>query len=163
MCAAKSDVRFAPNSDRESRHPQTVMSALPPKADMCSAPAHVCFGPIADIAFLFDYLVGLREERRWHRYAQCFSCLKIDHQLVLGRRSKWRFMGFLALGDATDIASRPPKHLNVIGPVRNQPTIHCVKAKRVDSGQFVARRKPEDQIAAKCNSTRRYDQATVAR
>ena len=26
-----------------------VMSALPPKADMCGAPAHVCFGPIADI------------------------------------------------------------------------------------------------------------------
>src|SRR4029450_3753701 len=24
------------------------MSALPPKADMCSALAHVCFGPIAD-------------------------------------------------------------------------------------------------------------------
>ena len=26
------------------------MSALPPKADMCSALAHVCFGPIADIS-----------------------------------------------------------------------------------------------------------------
>jgi len=25
------------------------MSALPPKADMCSALAHVCFGPEADI------------------------------------------------------------------------------------------------------------------
>jgi hypothetical protein len=25
------------------------MSALPPKADMCGAIAHVCFGPIADI------------------------------------------------------------------------------------------------------------------
>ena len=25
------------------------MSALPPKADMCSARGHVCFGPIADI------------------------------------------------------------------------------------------------------------------
>jgi hypothetical protein len=25
------------------------MSALPPKADMCSALGHVCFGPIADI------------------------------------------------------------------------------------------------------------------
>jgi hypothetical protein len=25
------------------------MSALPPKADMCSALAYVCFGPIADI------------------------------------------------------------------------------------------------------------------
>jgi hypothetical protein len=26
-----------------------VMSALPPKADICSALAYVCFGPIADI------------------------------------------------------------------------------------------------------------------
>ena len=31
-----------------------AMSALPPKADMCSAPAHVCFVPIADIIQLFD-------------------------------------------------------------------------------------------------------------
>jgi len=30
--------------------PQKVMSALPPKADMCSATANVCFGPKADIA-----------------------------------------------------------------------------------------------------------------
>ena len=29
--------------------PQMVMSALPSKADMCSATRHVCFGPIADI------------------------------------------------------------------------------------------------------------------
>jgi len=29
MCVAKSDVRFAPNSDRESGLPQPVMSALP--------------------------------------------------------------------------------------------------------------------------------------
>ena len=28
---------------------QSVMSALPPIADMCSALAHVCFAPIADI------------------------------------------------------------------------------------------------------------------
>src|SRR5262245_26034081 len=28
---------------------QNVMSALPPKADMCSAHAHVCFGPKADM------------------------------------------------------------------------------------------------------------------
>jgi hypothetical protein len=34
------------------------MSALPPKADMCSALAHVCFGPIADIRPSFDDLVG---------------------------------------------------------------------------------------------------------
>jgi hypothetical protein len=38
-----------PNSDRESGLRQTVMSALPPKADMCTAISHVCFGPEADI------------------------------------------------------------------------------------------------------------------
>jgi hypothetical protein len=30
---------------------KTVMSALHPKADMCGATAHVCFGPIADIRY----------------------------------------------------------------------------------------------------------------
>src|SRR5262245_58962940 len=49
MCAAKANVRFTSNSDRESRHPQTVMSALPPKADMCSANLNVRYGPKADI------------------------------------------------------------------------------------------------------------------
>ena len=47
--AATSHVRFTPNSDRESDIPPKAMSALPPKADMCGALAHVCFGPIADI------------------------------------------------------------------------------------------------------------------
>jgi hypothetical protein len=49
MCAAKRYVRFTPNSDHEIRHPQTAMSPLRPKADMCDALAHVCFGPKADI------------------------------------------------------------------------------------------------------------------
>jgi len=49
MCGAKSDVRFTRNSDRKSEFPQKVMSALPSKADMCSAKRHVCFGPKADI------------------------------------------------------------------------------------------------------------------
>jgi hypothetical protein len=49
MCAAKGHVRFAPKSDRESGFPHKVMSALPPKADMCSAAWDVGFGPIADI------------------------------------------------------------------------------------------------------------------
>jgi hypothetical protein len=32
ICSALDDVRFTPNSNRESGFPQTVMSALPPKA-----------------------------------------------------------------------------------------------------------------------------------
>ena len=47
---AKSHVRFTSNNDRESGFPQNGMSALPRKADMCGAQAHVCFGPIADIS-----------------------------------------------------------------------------------------------------------------
>ena len=39
------------------------MSALHPKADMCSALAHVRFVPIADIA-LFDDLIGAGERRQ---------------------------------------------------------------------------------------------------
>src|SRR5262249_62005934 len=54
ICAAKSDVRFALNSDRKSDFPEKAMSALPPKADMCSAATNVCFGPIADIKPLFE-------------------------------------------------------------------------------------------------------------
>src|SRR5262245_36510143 len=41
ICSAQADVCFTPNSNRESRHPQRVMSALPPiataKADMSLA------------------------------------------------------------------------------------------------------------------------------
>jgi hypothetical protein len=49
MCNAPTHVRFTPNSDCKSGPPQNVMSALPPKADMCGALTHVCFGPKADI------------------------------------------------------------------------------------------------------------------
>jgi len=49
MCGAQGHVRFTPNSDRDSGLPQTVMSALPPKADMCSALANISYGPTADI------------------------------------------------------------------------------------------------------------------
>jgi hypothetical protein len=53
MCSAKRHVRFTPNSDRESGFPQTVMSALPPKADMCGAARDVRIGPKADILACF--------------------------------------------------------------------------------------------------------------
>jgi hypothetical protein len=49
ICAAISDVRFTPNSDRKSRHAAMVMSALHLKADMCGATKDVRFGPKADI------------------------------------------------------------------------------------------------------------------
>jgi hypothetical protein len=41
-------VRFTPNGDQKSGHQSRGMSALPPKADSCSATCDVRFGPIAD-------------------------------------------------------------------------------------------------------------------
>jgi hypothetical protein len=73
MCVAKGHVRFTLNSDRESGLRQPVMAALPQKADMCSAPAHVRFGPIADMRplRLFNY-VGNSIARRY------------EHDLIFG-------------------------------------------------------------------------------
>jgi hypothetical protein len=47
--AVQKGTSFTPNSDRKSGLPQLVMSALPPKADMCGATRDVRFGPKADI------------------------------------------------------------------------------------------------------------------
>jgi len=60
-----------------------VMSALPPKADMCRAQAHVCYGPIADICrslffvafrLLRTSLIDLRRKQE-SRYAVSLSAI----------------------------------------------------------------------------------------
>src|SRR5262249_44649553 len=54
-----------PQSGRRPQHhkqtftSQKVMSALPPKADMCGALAHVCFGPKADSCTAANIRQGL--------------------------------------------------------------------------------------------------------
>jgi hypothetical protein len=54
ICGAQRYVRSSLlDSDRKSGLSQWAMSALPLKADMCSAIAYVCFGPIADLAQQF--------------------------------------------------------------------------------------------------------------
>src|SRR5262249_38599920 len=52
VCIGGDEQRADPllEKKRESGLPQTVMSALPLKTDMCGARAHVCFGPKADTA-----------------------------------------------------------------------------------------------------------------
>src|SRR5215471_15390566 len=52
---------------------------------------------------LFDDLVGTGEHCRRYCEAQCFSCFKIDHQIVLGRRLHRHVGRFLALENAVDI------------------------------------------------------------
>jgi hypothetical protein len=49
MTSMTSEYSSAPNAPIPKSRDVCFMSALPPKADMCSALAHICFGPIADI------------------------------------------------------------------------------------------------------------------
>jgi len=43
------------------------MSALPPKADMCGALLHVCYGPIADIIDVLLSTAAIRVHRQRER------------------------------------------------------------------------------------------------
>jgi hypothetical protein len=98
-----------PASDAESMsalgHKRTfrsaiTMSALPPKADMCSATRYVRFVPIADIAALFDHLVGACKQRRRYGEDKRLGSADVDHQFVLGRRLDRQVGRLLALEDA---------------------------------------------------------------
>jgi hypothetical protein len=63
-CAVQTGMSALPLiANRESEIPQKVMSALPPKVDMCSAIGDVCFGPIADMCSAINVIV-IRSPRR---------------------------------------------------------------------------------------------------
>jgi hypothetical protein len=54
------------------------MSALPPKADVCTANADVCFGPQADM-HLFNHLIGAGKYRRRNCEGHFLGSFEIDH------------------------------------------------------------------------------------
>jgi hypothetical protein len=61
------------------------MSALPPKADIGATHRHVCFGPLPEVAKLFDHLVGGDKQSLRHGDAERFGGFQINDQLELGR------------------------------------------------------------------------------
>src|SRR5262249_4079282 len=113
------------------------MSALHPKADMCSALPNVCFGPKADIGQLFDHLVGASEEGNGYLYPNCFSGLEIYHQLKFRRLLDWQVRWTGTLEDTIHVACGTLKQIHFVWAIRNEPTIGSKITEIVDRWQTV--------------------------
>src|SRR5262245_46568502 len=111
------------------------MSALLPKADMCDAIAHVCFGPKADIPLMsLDHNVVTREQRRRDCEPERFGSFQIHDQFIFCR-SLHRKVGWpLTLKDPIDIAGRAPELVGEIRPIRDQATVSNEESIKVDRG-----------------------------
>jgi len=63
------------------------MSALCQKRTHAVHATHACFGPMADITFLFDHLVGGREQRLRHGETKCLGGLDVTASSAVAARS----------------------------------------------------------------------------
>jgi len=68
-------VRLVAEADFDQVHNNVRFT---PKSDMCTAQAHVCFGPEADIGQLFDHLVGAGEHAYWNDETKLIRGLAVD-------------------------------------------------------------------------------------
>ena len=100
------------------------MSALPPKADICSATRYVCFVPIARASAGYSITSSARESRAGeHGEAERLSGFEIDHELELGRLLHRQVGGL----------SAPENFVNVAGPraeTSQQDLPHRTSARR---------------------------------
>ena len=103
------------------------MSALLPKADMCSALGDVRFVPIADSMRrskkhrLLDDLVRQRAQLIRHSRSECLGGLHVDHQLELDWSLDRKLARLLAFEDAVGIGRRTPVLINKNRAVEIRP------------------------------------------
>jgi len=64
--------------------------------------------------------IGAGEHGRWECEIHFLGGLKIDHQLILGRRLHGHLGWLLALEDAIDIFGRVPERIQQINPIGHQ-------------------------------------------
>src|SRR5262245_44580240 len=135
-CAAQNGMSaLDPIATRKADMPQMIMSALPPKADMCSALAHVCFGPKADIRpHSIDQFISAAEQRLRHDEAERLGGREVDYKLILGRRLHWQVGRLLALEDAIDIAGCASELFDQIRPIRDEAAVGHRVALEIDRG-----------------------------
>src|SRR4029453_5694005 len=97
-------------------------------------------------AWLFDHLVGTRDERRRHFQAERLGSLEIDYQLVFRRCLYRQISRLLASEDAVDVSGRSSEHIHWVGAVGHQATDGGEIAERVDCRQTVTGGQRDDQL-----------------
>src|SRR5690349_13112282 len=123
------------------------MSALTPKADMCSALAYVCLVPVASVPRLIEHFVGDSEERIGNVETEGLGCLKVDRHLMLGWRLHWQVSRLLTFENAINVPGRGPKLGDKVRSVGHQAAAGYVVTEWIDCGQLMPGRKRDDQGA----------------
>src|SRR5262249_39536950 len=118
------------------------MSALHPKADICSAITDVALGQKRTPSF--DHLGSVREHRRRHRKAKRLGGREMDTQLKLGRRLSGEAGWLLTLKNAIEVTSCAGVLADDIIPVGNKPAGVSEEAIVIDCRQFVPVRQCDD-------------------
>ena len=149
------------NSDRKSGHLSRGMSALPPKADSCSATAYACFWANSGHQdCLFDHLVGAQQDGGWQLEADGLGRFEVEDEFKFGRQLNRQVARLLTAQDLVDISGAAPKHVDDIGPVRHQAAGVNRTTSSKDGGQAVPSCEPENEIAvARVDRTRQRDEA----
>src|SRR5262245_64190387 len=101
------------------------MSALPPKADMCSATRDVCFGPKADIrtrlvSSAFDDLVGAGKDCRRNGEAESLRGLEVDEEFEFGRLFDRQIGGLFAFENLVNIGTGTSEDCALVGAIGHE-------------------------------------------
>src|SRR5215471_19109525 len=101
------------------------MSALPPKADMCGAQGHVCFGPKADSCTaakqsLFDNLVGTSEQRCGNCEPERFSRDQVNNQVKFCRLLDRNVGRYRSAQNLVDVAGSASEQVRVVCSIGHQ-------------------------------------------
>ena len=96
--------------------------------------------PIADIADLFDHLVGDGEHARRNGEAERLSGRAVDDELEFGRLQHRQVGGLSALKDAAGIDADLTKHVREVGSIAHQPAGCHMVTDRINRRNPVVRR-----------------------